>query len=130
MDYYARRTALNNNRNPPILLNKDYFSRKYISSEFSKNNLSRIIPSYSGNPHLLNNNKVNLYSSTDFGNINKRKPIHIRELMNSKFKINNNDNYTSKYNNNYFPKYPKYKETSNNFNNKSINVNNYNILKY
>ena len=126
MDYYARRTALNNNRNPPILLNKDYFSRKYISSEFSKNNLSRIIPSYSGNPHLLNNNKVNFYSSTDFGNINKSKLTHIRELINSKFKINNNDNYTSKYNNNYFPKYPKYKETSNNFNNKSINVNNYN----
>ena len=88
MDYYARRTALNNNRNPPILLNKDYLSRKYISSEFSKNNLSRIIPSYSGNPHLLNNNKVNLYSSTDFGNINKSKLTHIRELINSKFKIN------------------------------------------
>ena len=104
MDYFARRNLYNNNRTPPILLNNGSYNK-----QFSKTNMSRIIPSYSGNPHILRNykTKINISSS------------------------NNNNYSTNKKTNgiNNYSKYQRYIKPSNNINNnknKSGIINNYN----
>jgi len=93
MDYFARRNLYNNNKSPPILLNDTSYKQK-----FSKNNISRVTPSYSGNPHLIRNYKTSIYSSKNYFSTNKSQQINNGELINSRFK--NNSNYNNDLNNN------------------------------
>ena len=93
MDYFARRNLYNNNKSPPILLNDTSYKQK-----FSKNNISRVTPSYSGNPHLIRNYKTNIYSSKNYFSTNKSQQINNGDLINSRFK--NNSNYNNDLNNN------------------------------
>ena len=130
MDYFARRNLYNNNRTPPILLNDiSTYDSTNVSTEYSKKQFSRIIPSYSGNPHILRSHKSSVFNSNNLFSINKPQPIHIRELMKSDNDTNNNTNTStnSKYIYNY-PKYPKYTVSSNNIENNSNNISNYNYL--
>ena len=130
MDYFARRNLYNNNRTPPILLNDiSSYDSTNVSTEYSKKQFSRIIPSYSGNPHILRSHKSSVFNSNNLFSINKTQPIHIRELMKSNNDTNNNTNTStnSKYIYNY-PKYPKHTVSSNNIENNSNNISNYNYL--
>ena len=135
MDYFARRHLYYNNRSPPILLNNESFNKNSISSQFSKKNISQIIPSYSGNPHILRNYKTNIYSSKDFHANYNNKPMSRKEIINYKYKINNNLNNNKSSNNIFnYKKYSIYNEPinnmNNNSNNKSINYNSNNYNYY
>ena len=113
----------NNRRNPPILLNKS-------SSKFSKISNNRIMPSYSGNPLITYNTKINIYSSNNFNSINRNPVINNYE---PKYEINKNiNNYNNNINNSkYSHNYPKYLISSNNFhNNNNINNNKSNLNNY
>ena len=132
MDYFARRNLYNNNRTPPILLNNvSYNSNNISTTEYPRKHVSRIIPSYSGNPHILRSHKSSLFNSGNLFSINKTQPIHIRELIKSRYKnndnLNNSTNGNSKYLYNY-SKYSKYTVSPNNNENGANNKNNYNYL--
>ena len=132
MDYFARRNLYNNNRSPPILLNNiSYNSNNISTTEYPRKHFSKIVPSYSGNPQILKSHKSSIFNSNNLFDINNTQPIHIRELIKSKNKnndnINNSTNINPKYLYNY-PKYPKYTESSNNIENESNNKSNYNYL--
>ena len=120
MDYFARRNLYNNNRTPPILLNKES-----LNPRFSNNNISQIIPSYSGNPHILRNYKTNIYYSNNNNySTNKSLQMNTGEVINSRYKNRNiNDNIR---NINNYNKYQRYIPSSNYNNNKSNNFNDYN----
>ena len=125
MDYFARRHLYYNNRSPPILLNNGSYNKNRVSSQYSKNNISQIIPSYSGNPHIIKNYKTNIYSSNNFYSTYNNQPMTKKEIVNSRYKINNNLNNNKSSNNIlYHSKYPKYNEPINNSN--KSNDNNYN----
>ena len=94
MDYFARRN-LYNNKSPPILLNSSSLNQK-----FCKNNISRITPSYSGNPHLIRNYKTNIFSSNNYFSTSKNQQTNNGEIINSRLKNNNNYNSNLNYNNN------------------------------
>ena len=113
----------NNRRNPPILLDKG-------SSKFSKISNNRIMPSYSGNPLITYNTKINIYSSNNFNSINRNPVINNYE---PKYEINKSiNNYNNNINNSkYSHNYPKYLISSNNFhNNNNINNNKSNLNNY
>jgi RNA polymerase II subunit A small phosphatase-like protein len=93
MDYFSRRNLYNNNKSPPIILNGGSFNQK-----FPKNNISRVTPSYSGNPHLIRNYKTNIYSSNNYFSTSKSQQMNNGEIINSRLK--NNSNYNSNLNNN------------------------------
>ena len=132
MDYFARRNLYNNNRSPPILLNNiSYGSNNISNTEYPRKHFSRIVPSYSGNPQILKSHKSSILNSNNLFSINKTQPIHIRELIKSKYKNNDNINNTTYNNQKYlynYPKYPKYTVSSNNNENESNNKNNYNYF--
>ena len=126
MDYFARRHLHYNNRSPPILLNNGSYNKNRLTSQYSKNNISQIIPSYSGNPHIIKNYKTNIYSSNNYNSTYNNQPMTKKEIVNSRYKINNNLNKNNKSSNYILNNsgYPKYNSSINN--NKSIN-NNYNF---
>ena len=93
MDYFARRNLYNNNKSPPILLNDSSYKQK-----FSKNNVSRVTPSYSGNLHLIRNYKTNIYSSNNYFSTNKSQQINNGEIINSRFNDLNNNNSKNMFN--------------------------------
>ena len=88
MEYFAKRNLFNNNRNPPLLLNDISYNQKYSK------NFSRLIPSYSGNPNLMSNQKETTNIPRYHYLSKKNQGINLNETFSSKYKINNNTNDT------------------------------------
>ena len=88
MEYFAKRNLFNNNRNPPLLLNDISYNQKYSK------NFSRLIPSYSGNPNLMSNQKETTNIPRYHYLSKKNQGINLNETFSSNYKINNNTNDT------------------------------------
>ena len=88
MEYFAKRNLFNNNRNPPLLLNDISYNQKYSK------NFSRLIPSYSGNPNLMSNQKENTNIPRYHYLSKKNQGINLNETFSSNYRINNNTNDT------------------------------------
>ena len=115
MEYFAKRNLFNNNRGRPLLLNDISYNQKYSK------NVSRIVPSYSGNPNLMNNQKEKTYAPRNHYLTKKNQPININEAINSKYKINTNIN-NRKVSIDY-AQYSKYERPTNNYNYFINNIN-------
>ena len=86
MEYFAKRNLFNNNRNLSLLLNDISYNQKYSK------NFSRLIPSYSGNPNLVSNQKETTNIPRYHYLSKKNQGINLNETFSSKYKINNNTN--------------------------------------
>ena len=84
------------NLNSHYNIKRDYLAKSQI------NNINSIIPSYSGNPHIIKN-RSNIYRPNHTSSITKNTSYNIYEL--SIPNNNNNNNFINNQSNNYSTKY-------------------------
>ena len=101
MEIHKRNNNHYNNYSPGILNNNHYNKRNFLA-KIPPNNINRIAPYYSGNPHIFKNRSI-IYPPNYTSPINKNTSYNIYELNIPK-KINNN-NFINNQSNNYSSKY-------------------------